>query len=208
MKQKAIIILALFVAVLWTNEVNAQMSKKERKEWKKRLKSLEPEDYKNLMEENRDLSKEVDQLTGEVASQGEKLSQQEEELTKYQDYTSLLKAQLAEARKAARKDNAVDDSVTYDMSGIVFKVQIGALKNLDLSDYAGSTPNFSSEKNEYGFNEYTIGYFRDYWEADQFKKYIRKMGVKDAWVIPFKDGERVDLKEILSTIPPASTDAE
>ena len=29
----------------------------------------------------------------------------------------------------------------------------------------------------------TIGIFRDYWEADTFKKYMREMGVKDAIIV-------------------------
>jgi hypothetical protein len=43
----------------------------------------------------------------------------------------------------------------------------------------------------------TIGIFRDYWEADTFKKYMRDMGVKEAWIVPYKDGVRVELKDVL-----------
>jgi hypothetical protein len=46
----------------------------------------------------------------------------------------------------------------------------------------------------------TLGNFRDYWEADKFKKYLRDMGVKDAWIVPFKDGQRVDIKEVLEGV--------
>jgi hypothetical protein len=43
--------------------------------------------------------------------------------------------------------------------------------------------------------------FTDYWEADTFKKYMREMGVSDAWIISYRDGVRVPIKEVLETIP-------
>ena len=46
----------------------------------------------------------------------------------------------------------------------------------------------------------TIGIFRDYWEADTFKKYLREMGVKDAWIVPFKDNVRVEIKDVLEGV--------
>ena len=47
---------------------------------------------------------------------------------------------------------------------------------------------------------YTLGEFRDYWEADKFKKYLREMGVKDAWIVPYKDGKRVPIKDVLEGV--------
>ena len=46
-------------------------------------------------------------------------------------------------------------------------------------------------------NKYTIGVFKDYWEADTFKKYVREMGVRDAWIVSYRDGQRVDIKDVL-----------
>ena len=33
--------------------------------------------------------------------------------------------------------------------------------------------------------------------SDNFKKYLREMGVSDAWVVAYKDGNRVELKDAL-----------
>ena len=74
--------------------------------------------------------------------------------------------------------------------GVVFKVQIGAFKNKDLKKYFDNNPNFGGEAAEKGDQKLTIGVFRDYWEADTFKKYMRDMGVKDAWIVPYRDGQR------------------
>jgi hypothetical protein len=84
--------------------------------------------------------------------------------------------------------------------GVVFKVQVGAFKNKDLSKYFDNNPNFGGEVRENEPQRITIGIFRDYWEADQFKKYMREMGVKDAWIVPYKDGQRTDIKEVLEGV--------
>ena len=87
----------------------------------------------------------------------------------------------------------------YDQ-GVVFKVQIGAFRNKDLTKYFDNNPNFSGEVDEDGQKKYTLGYFTDYWEANNFKKYLRKMAVKDAWIVSYKDGERVPIKDVLEGV--------
>jgi hypothetical protein len=80
---------------------------------------------------------------------------------------------------------------------VIFKVQIGSFKNKDLAKYFNNNPNFSGDIDEDGSKKYTLGYFREYWEADTFKKYLREMGVKDAWIVSYKDGKRVSIKDVL-----------
>ena len=53
---------------------------------------------------------------------------------------------------------------------------------------------------EDGYIKYILGQFRDYDMADLFKKKLRKIGVKEAWIVPYKDGKRVALKEVLSEV--------
>ena len=57
---------------------------------------------------------------------------------------------------------------------------------------------FHAEEDEDGVKKYTIAAFRDYWEADLFKKYLREMGVNDAWIVSYKDGVRVQIESVLS----------
>ena len=84
--------------------------------------------------------------------------------------------------------------------GVVFKVQIGVFRNKDLSKYLDKGENFSGEMDDKGLRKYSLGIFRDYWEADTFKKYLREMGVKDAWIVSFRDGQRVPIKEVLENV--------
>ena len=85
------------------------------------------------------------------------------------------------------------------MDGIVFKVQIGAFEKKDMSKFFDNNPMFSGQ-DENGLQKITVGFFKDYWEADTLKKYLREMGVKDAWIVPFKDGTRVPIKDVLEGV--------
>ena len=66
--------------------------------------------------------------------------------------------------------------------------------------YFENNPNFGGEAKDGEPQKLTIGIFRDYWEADTFKKYMREMGVKDAWIVPYKDGQRVEIKDVLEGV--------
>jgi cell division septation protein DedD len=109
------------------------------------------------------------------------------------------KAKKAAPARPAQSGPSVGSGIN-DQEGVVFKVQIGAFKNKDLSKYLEASENFSGETDENGLKRYSLGVFRDYWEADTFKKYLREMGVKDAWIVSFKDGQRVPIKEVLENV--------
>lgn len=81
--------------------------------------------------------------------------------------------------------------------GVVYKVQIGIFKNKKLEKYIYNNKFFNGDIDQDGARKYTLGYFTDYWEADNFKKYMRAMGVYDAWIVAYKDGNRVNIKDVL-----------
>jgi len=68
-----------------------------------------------------------------------------------------------------------------------------------MSKFFDNNPMFSG-MDENGLQKISVGFFRDYWEADTLKKYLREMGVKDAWIVPFKDGKRVPIKDVLEGV--------
>jgi len=181
----------------------AQLSKSEKKEWKKKAKEFakSPENLKQMTEEKQaaeaqvaSLNTKVTELQSTVSDKDAKVSELEDQLTQMRGQLSTTKAEL-EQLKVAPPINELDFS-----KGVVFKVQIGAFRNKDLSKYFENNPNFGGQKSAEGVNAYTIGLFRDYWEADVFKKYMREMGVKDAWIVPYRDGQRVDIKDVLEGV--------
>ena len=184
--------------------VFAQLSKQEKKEWKSKAKeySKNPAELKTLIEakqaaetDNAAMKGQVATLNDEVSNKTAKIADLEDQIGKMRSEVTSAKAELAQMKEAPAPVNSMDFS-----KGVVFKVQIGAFKNKDLAKYFANNPNFGGEATDKGEQRYTIGVFRDYWEADKFKKYMRDMGVKDAWIVPFKDGQRVEIKDVLEGV--------
>lgn len=197
-------VLFLCLALIFSGtQVFAQLSKKEKKEWKKKAKEFakNPANLKTLVEtkqvvenDNSALKSQVSSLNNDVSNKSAKIAELEDQISKMRSELTSTKAELAQLKEAP-PINPMDFS-----KGVVFKVQIGAFKNKDLAKYFDNNPNFGGEATDKGEQRFTIGVFRDYWEADKFKKYMRDMGVKDAWIVPFKDGQRVEIKDVLEGV--------
>ena len=204
MKKAAILVSLLFCFCLVV-PAKAQLSKKEKKEWKKQMKRLDVEEFKNLVEEKQQLESQVNTLNGQVNNLQSQLSQKNQQVEKAQGELKDVQNQLEETKASLAKlqqDDSMDISRqgnTRVAKGVVFKVQIGAFRNKGLSKYFDKAGSFDGEVDN-SLERYTLGVFQDYWEADKFKKYLRDMGVKDAWVVAYKDGQRVPLKDVLEGV--------
>ena len=198
-------IIVLCVLLLFSGiETFAQLSKKEKKEWKKKAKEFakNPDNLKALIDQKQTADNAVTSLKGDVAKfqnslseKDAKINELESELNASRSELTSTKAELAKKLETPPPPNPMDFS-----KGLVFKVQIGAFKNKDLAKYFDNNPNFGGEVKEGEPQKVTIGIFRDYWEADTFKKYLREMGVSDAWIVPYKDALRVDIKDVLEGV--------
>lgn len=197
-------VFSLLMFVGFAQTADAQMSKQETKEWKKRIKALSPEQYKALLEENKSLKGQLSSLKKEVAGVDDRIKEKDDQIADYQDQVSSLRRELADAKKKTTESASSGAAVSSagavaDQKGVLFKVQIGAFKKKDLSEFSQNNPSFQLDEKD-GVMKYTIGMFKDYWEADTFKKYLREMGVKDAWIVAFKDGKRVPIKDVLEGV--------
>ena len=176
----------------------AQMTKEEEKEWAKKIKTLTPESYKQLVSDKETLSTENDQLKSQNNDLQTKVTEKDAEIAN-------LNKQLQDAMAAKQQEPTATPSTQTTTphhteggaKGVIYKVQIGVFKNKDLSKYFENNPNFSGETDADGTKKYTLGSFTSYWEAENFKKYLREMGVKDAWVVAYKNGKRVEIKDAL-----------
>ena len=176
------------------------------KEWATKLKSLKPLDYKKLVEQKDALAGQVSEcenakttIKNESDGKDAEISRLKKEVDDYK--TGVVKVPGSQTTTTTVEDNSsTGTKVTTHKGptkGVVFKVQIGSFKSKDLTKYFDNNPNFSGEVDADGSKKYTLGVFTDYWEADKFKKALREMGVKGAWVVPYKDGQRVNLKDVL-----------
>ena len=189
----------------------AQLSKEEKKEWKAKYKAYKKdlEGFKILVEENGTIKGELSNAKNQLADVKSKMSDKDARISDLQDENARMKSQVAASNASAQEARNALNSKPVSTStpqvspmssdGVVFKVQVGAFEKKDLSSFFDNNPMFSGETEE-GMQKITLGFFRDYWEADTFKKHLREMGVKDAWIVPFKDGVRVPIKDVLEGV--------
>jgi len=200
--KNSIIVFFCLVLILTSTQSFAQLSKKEKKEWKKKAKEYakSPANLKQLTEDKQAADNTVATLNQKVTQLQSSVSEKDSRIAELEGQLSEARGQLsaANAELTALKENP---SNSMDFSkGVVFKVQIGAFKNKNLAKYFENNPNFGGEAKDNEPQKLTIGVFRDYWEADTFKKYMREMGVKDAWIVPYQDGQRVEIKDVLEGV--------
>ena len=203
--KKVFILIFCLALITFSTQTFAQLSKQEKKEWKKKAKefSKNPANLKQLTEDKSaadaqvaSLNEKVTQMQGSISDKDAKIAELEDQLNQSRGQLTAARAELATLKEGpAAPVNSMDFS-----KGVVFKVQVGAFKNKDLAKYFDNNPNFGGEVKEGEPQKVTIGIFRDYWEADTFKKYMREMGVKDAWIVPYKDGQRVEIKDVLEGV--------
>ncbi|RLD25157.1 MAG: Ezrin/radixin/moesin family protein [Bacteroidetes bacterium] len=201
--------MVLTLSLLIGFSVSAQLSKEEKKEWKAKYKAYKKdlEGFKDLVEENGTLKSQLSTSKRQLTTLQSQMGDKDAKIAELQDQVTRMRAQVAAAKDAELEaKNAVGTSKPskvskspISMDGIIFKVQIGAFAKKDMSKFFDNNPMFSGE-DENGMQKITIGFFKDYWEADTFKKYLREMGVKDAWIVPFKDGKRVPIKDVLEGV--------
>jgi hypothetical protein len=207
MKKSAILFFGIMLASFLSLEGYAQLSKQEKKEWKKKAKEYgkAPEDLKALIEENNSLQSQLSRAKSDLTSAQSRSGDKDAKIAELQEDLAKMRSDLSAARSDLRKMQDEQSAApagrrSSSMAGVVFKVQIGAFRNKDLSKYFDNHENFSGENDDEGTQKITLGEFADYWEADTFKKYLREMGVKDAWIVPYKDGVRVPIKDVLEGV--------
>lgn len=201
---KRLTLLTIFVLTAFVSTPTlAQLSKEELREWKSKAKEYKknPELLKQLVEDNQALSSQINGMKSERKGFESRISDKDAKIAEIQDDLTKLRSDLSAARSEVRnlKSKPAASGGGAMIDGVVFKVQIGAFRNKDLSKYFDNNENFGGD-NEDGMQKITLGQFREYWEADTFKKYLREMGVKDAWIVPYRDGVRVEIKDVLEGV--------
>ena len=205
MKKLLVLTLCLFIGF----SVSAQLSKEEKKEWKTKYKAYKKdlEGFKDLVEENGALKSQLSTAKRQLTTLQSQMGDKDARIAELEDEATRMRIQVAAAKDAelqAKKTSgpslpSMASKSPMDTNGIVFKVQIGAFEKKDMSMFFDNNPMFSGQ-DENGLQKISVGFFRDYWEADTLKKYLREMGVKDAWIVPFKDGKRVPIKDVLEGV--------
>lgn len=81
--------------------------------------------------------------------------------------------------------------------GAYFEVQIGAFQFFDLRKYRPGFIGGMKEEYDQDLDKYTIAKFRNYTEADAFKRDMVRLGIDDAWIVGKIDGKRTDINTVM-----------
>lgn len=197
-------IIVLLLMVSFGHQAHAQkLTKDEKKALKAQLKKYRKnpellrdltEETDALREENRELQSRINQMESERSHSSSQVAQKDRELME-------LNNRLLDAQEALRQKNEEPPAVmtpreVESEAGTLFKIQIGAYEKTYIPDnLAGDDMGLESDG---GLQKVLVGKFADYQAAKELKKYIRNIGIKDAFIVAYRDGVRVDLDEVVS----------
>lgn len=220
-----IFIIVLLFFTLSSSEIYAQSKKNkkaekaERKKWEKDKDKLDPLKYKaliNKVKSSDEAIAELEKCRQEQSAYQQQITDKDAELETYKTEITELKSSIEPLQKSEAdlkaKNQELENRPTggsiTERPGMVFYVQIGAYASKNITELVQNQPFIFSDKKDESI-QYVLGVFGEkeygglrnaYSNADKLKKYLRQMGVKKAWIVPYKDGQRVDLKNIIEGV--------
>lgn len=175
--------------------------KEEKKAWKKKAKNYTKSpltlknDLDNLQNKNKKLGDEISALEKDLAKANDRADSLQALMNAKNSELASVTSKFEKLQAAYEAQKNINEKGI--IPGLVYKVQIGAFVHFDINSYLKETENFEGESQD-GMNKYTIGAFRDIAIAENFKKDIQKMGIRDAWIVPYIDGVRVTMDEAVN----------
>jgi exonuclease VII large subunit len=183
-----------------------ELSKDEKKEWKQKAKEYKrnPAALKDLVEErdryrreSQELASQINELEVEKTNRRSRIAQLERELTRMQNSLAETQSALDQAQNSGPVNPRPSGGMDDDMSGIVFRVQIGAYSELGMpADLNTEGDNMQLEE-ENGLQKIIVGKFRDIERAEMMRGYMQQIGIPDAWVVAYQDGVRVPVESVV-----------
>ncbi len=90
------------------------------------------------------------------------------------------------------RDGAAVDTVLKPNTGLVFSIQVGAYKYLDISDLSHGLSALSFSEDS-AYTRIKLGQFASLPEAQQFLELVINMGFERAFIVAYKDDNAVGL---------------
>ncbi len=174
----------------------AQLSRAEKKELKKEIRELSknPEKYKELKEGIQEKKEELIRLEADVDDVEASIRDVQAKINEKNAEEKRLIDEIARLSLERKQTQNVINAQT-NLDGLVYKVQVeinDAALYKEISEIDGEKrPVFTGDEDEDGVKKYTLGYFKDKKEADTFKDYLKLLRIKDAKVVPYRDGKKV-----------------
>ncbi len=151
------------------------------------------EQMKNQMQDAQVKSDSIKNKLEEAQSEASEMEEEIEVLKREQEENQRLIQDLE-----AQNKETLERSIP--LTGIFFSIQIGAYNRRDISHLIKvNEAELSVEESDKGLKKYLIGGYEAYEEAAKARLNLRKLGFKDAWIVAYKDGVRVDIGQVRDT---------
>ena len=196
------LLLACFVAAPM---VQAQeMSKEEKKKWKELARNYRKDlnALKILVEEHDGFRDQVSQAQAEASQLRAAMDSKDRQISSYQQQVADLNNQILAMESAPPPPPVTDasDPIMSDeamINGIVYRVQIGAFAKTKLSEDMETAEAFKLENTGDDIQRVIVGQFRQFSNAKLLRDRMRQMGVSDAFIVAYQDGNRIDVQEAI-----------
>ena len=197
-----VVLAAFALAIIPTTQSFGQkMSKSDEKKWKKIAKNYtkNPAALKKMTEEHRQYSRNNAQWESEIEQLKRAVDEKNNRIESLQAESTQLRSKVANMETMStqrpeppvRNEPMMDDNSNF---GVWYKVQIGAYEDTRISqDLQGDNLQLEGEDS---LQKIVIGNYRNYDDAKMLKDQLKTIGVKDAWVVSYKDGVRVPMEEV------------
>lgn len=157
---------------------------------------------------SKELTAEMETTRSELAQCQAALSNTQQQLTEAQSRSADWEDQmthLTNENQALREQLANSQAqlvtVTQQMQassdnyGVWYRVQIGAYEERQIDNSLETTDQLSLEKKG-ELQKVALGRFRNYEDAKKLQTQLQAMGLKDAWIVSYKDGVRVPIEQV------------
>ena len=185
-KNISLVLIAIFAVMLSFPALSQELPKAEAKVWKDKLKAFYGQykkdlaGFKKFIEDKDAAEAQIPKLEAEVNRLNDKQRQQADEIDDLRAENSLIEQQIKDLESIAANGGSGSPSPGgVPSAGVAFTVQLGS----------------NSESVD---TKYIIGIFDNYPQAQTMRDSLRKMGVKDAFVVAYKDGSRVPVTDVIS----------
>lgn len=188
-------------------QAQEKLSKEEKRELKDLLKKYkkDPLALKELTESvdmYREQAQDMEAKNNILSSENQMLETKVQQL---EQSNMALNSQLVTAQEAINQIS--EESVTmesrgnestFNTMGTLFRVQIGAYQKSYISNELDSSDGSMTLEEADGMQKVMVGSFRDYQAAKELMSHMKKIGLRDAWVVAYVDGSRVNLNEVVA----------
>ncbi len=123
------------------------------------------------------------------------LSQAEDRSEQAMAENSRLKSKLAQT-EAALESTTREMQATSDDYGVWYRVQIGAYEDPKITEDLQTNEEGMGVENTDQLQKIVLGRFRDYERAQQLQRQVKTLGIKDAWIASYQDGQRVPIEQV------------